>query len=800
MFKISFILLILLLSSVSQARQSCDWPFRTSVTITEQSGNTLTDYLVKLNLTGAGTLHADYKWSNDGRDLRIYDTLDDTQLPFRIETWNSATESAEVWVSFPASAPLIANQDRQVFIYYGNQSTTSQSDPSLPSLSYVDDRIKFHTRSNNNIDPDSLNEAKSLFDSQDDSNDAYGCSHPANFTAVTNHDQDTSRSSNNFVAYSETYFTVGPGEGGWWGVRYGADFGHGGGLYVNGIILEEIWQPASDFWWGGNWNSDYVLDGRIELTPGEHRLEIIGAEGCCDGGVTVEFSKDYPTTTPYTDAVWLPFTSSNIDIRSKACPTIFHTIQYSSSHNTCDVDLSLDSAPAVDSEWFVGSSNEVALQVSYVNSSPTSASANPTTQVEIQLPTEVTLNSFSGSNWSCSTVFNIITCNYSSSLSGISTLSSTLILNTSVSGSATAGDIVNISATVTGNSPDSNLSNNNFSHNIALLSNVGLPAGCSNPKLGMWASYYEITGETEINDANAYDTLITNYKTDDHLLGKTVLTNINGVGNPFDPSLNDFLLVLEGYLYLPTAGEYRFGVDGSDAVQAQIGSTAIVSAYYGDHALRGRRRNVKRINLTSGFHPLEYRAQKNTGSGAYDFYWRQPSDSGFSIIPSSTYYHCAGNADIQLNTEVKVIEDGINALLPKAIPGAEMNIKVTAINNSNISTDLNSTVIIQSIDAGTELFIGNFKSTGGPIHFIDDTNATLLSATRGLSYSPSIDDANNGLSFSTNGVTYLSPDSFSSTDYEPSITHIRLQLDGSMLPIMGATNPSFSFEYQVRVK
>ena len=86
----------------ANARQSCDWPFRTLITIDETSGTTTSDYSVKLTLTGSagGTLHPDYDWSSNGADLRIYASNDTSPVSFSISSWNQATKEAEVWVTF----------------------------------------------------------------------------------------------------------------------------------------------------------------------------------------------------------------------------------------------------------------------------------------------------------------------------------------------------------------------------------------------------------------------------------------------------------------------------------------------------------------------------------------------------------------------------------------------------------------------------------------------------------------------------------------------------------------------------
>ena len=86
---------------------------------------------------------------------------------------------------------------------------------------------------------------------------------------------------------NEVYFNVDfPGD---WSFRYGADYGYGGGLYVDGQALDERWDD--DLWWGLNFNHPDVLSGTITLDTGLHHLETIGFEGCCDGPINIQYQR-----------------------------------------------------------------------------------------------------------------------------------------------------------------------------------------------------------------------------------------------------------------------------------------------------------------------------------------------------------------------------------------------------------------------------------------------------------------------------------------------------------------------------
>jgi hypothetical protein len=285
----------------SYAYWSCAWPYRTEVNIQENSGSTLNDYQVKVTINGSD-LNAAYDWTTNAFDLRVIDSDDETLLDFWVESWDQVNEVAIVWVKLSS---LVANQNRTLYVYYGNEYADQLAN--VP-FTFVEPGIKFHTR-NVITNPNSLAQAQSLFDGAGDGNAGFGCTFITDFTEIENSDEFGSNY--NFIAYSETYFKVESNEVGIWGIRYGSDFGGGGGLYINGITLEEDW--VTDLWWDYDWDdSSEVLEGTIDLTEGYHKLEIIGQEGGDDGGITVQFQRPGDG--------FLSYNVGDIDIVSRACP------------------------------------------------------------------------------------------------------------------------------------------------------------------------------------------------------------------------------------------------------------------------------------------------------------------------------------------------------------------------------------------------------------------------------------------------------------------------------------------------
>jgi hypothetical protein len=106
-----------------------------------------------------------------------------------------------------------------------------------------------------------------------------------------------------------------------WGFRAGLDAGHGGALYLDGNLLDV---KSDDLWWKHNWNnsSEILSATGLNLSVGNHVLEMFWAESCCHGSADAQFSLNgnwdilstnnlntvslsAVTTVPVPMAVWL---------------------------------------------------------------------------------------------------------------------------------------------------------------------------------------------------------------------------------------------------------------------------------------------------------------------------------------------------------------------------------------------------------------------------------------------------------------------------------------------------------------
>jgi len=114
-------LLFLLLTSAVSAQSLQNFTYMREITITERSGQNLTDYqiMIILNDTNFDFTHA----QTNGADIRFTDT-NGNLLDYWIEEWDTVNESAKVWVKVPT---IPANGTTKIWMYYGNSKAPSKS-------------------------------------------------------------------------------------------------------------------------------------------------------------------------------------------------------------------------------------------------------------------------------------------------------------------------------------------------------------------------------------------------------------------------------------------------------------------------------------------------------------------------------------------------------------------------------------------------------------------------------------------------------------------------------------------------
>jgi len=107
---------------------SMTFKYRRKITITEQSGNNLSDYQVRIDLDSTNFDFSHFL--NEGKDLRFTDASKNL-LPYWVEKMDIAAEEATIWVKVPS---IPANSSVDIFMYYGSPEVDSASDISNTAI------------------------------------------------------------------------------------------------------------------------------------------------------------------------------------------------------------------------------------------------------------------------------------------------------------------------------------------------------------------------------------------------------------------------------------------------------------------------------------------------------------------------------------------------------------------------------------------------------------------------------------------------------------------------------------------
>jgi len=97
--------------------------YRRRVRITELSGNTLTDYQIKIEIEAGDPIFAHAR--SAGEDIRFCYYPEAKMIPHWIEKYDPVAEEAIIWVKVPE---IPANSEIEIYMYYGNPEVASASD------------------------------------------------------------------------------------------------------------------------------------------------------------------------------------------------------------------------------------------------------------------------------------------------------------------------------------------------------------------------------------------------------------------------------------------------------------------------------------------------------------------------------------------------------------------------------------------------------------------------------------------------------------------------------------------------
>ena len=254
----------------------------------------------------------------------------------------------------------------------------------------------------------------------------------------------------------------------------------------------------------------------------------------------------------------------------------------------------------------------------------------------------------------------------------------------------------------------------------SIISVTSITPNCTTPIAQLEMSTYDTTGYNDYPDnSSEYETLIQNYATDNKWFGSGYQNNIDGSGNPYGYD-EDYLTQFEGYIYLPTTGIYKFGLDGDDAIELYLDDTWI-TGWYGGHAKAGEARYIVNVYAQSGWHKLDYHHQERGGGDNYYLYWEKPNGS-MEKVPASQFFHCRAKVT---KTSVVTSDPTNGTDNPKRIPGANIEYKIRAINLGNIR--ISNAILADTLESDFDWVTDSIEVTspsinGGVVNALTDAN------------------------------------------------------------------------------
>ena len=326
---------------------------------------------IRIDLTAAD-IPATYLFSSAGDDVRVFLSDNTTAVDFLVTDWDSSARTATLYVN---PGTLAANTTTDLIIYLGNAGVTSIGNATAV---FPQSGLRLQSRVTS-VDPTSAAEARSAFAAA--TNEIYNQVR-SSISGINN--RSLGGTNGNFAWCVSGLLEVTSATAGTWGFRYGADFGHGGDLKVNGVTLEEQWND--DLWWAFNFNQTAeTLEGTIDLQPGWYRYEAVGFEGCCDGAVGWQAQRP--------GGPWQDMTTSNFALRAAQCtPSVTVTVGTAES---CSTELNATKSNTVVSDP-MGSAAPYAISGSVIEyaidlSNPGQAVDAGTIALVDRLPPEVSV-------------------------------------------------------------------------------------------------------------------------------------------------------------------------------------------------------------------------------------------------------------------------------------------------------------------------------------------------------------------------------------------------------------------------
>ena len=362
---------------------------------------------------------------------------------------------------------------------------------------------------------------------------------------------------------------------------------------------------------------------------------------------------------------------------------------------------------------------------------------------------------------------------------------------------------------------------------MPLASDLIIPSGSS--------IYLSVLNESNNNNANQYSridvqTFNSNFFSEVILNANTVI-NVDDIsiwdqtyGDPTGPGVGTVLnnSQPDTNLFIRATISDPFGA--FDISSAQISITKTDSSNYDFSAHPdGKQDLMTQVDTTADDYTTNtkvYEKEITLLEAGESIGWWQISITGFEGLEAApdqvtheridTFQITPFLPSIALTKSIKVVSDPINLTVnPKAIPGAELNYTIKAVNTGRGKSDDTSIIIEDEIPENSELYISDLScnnldpelalinNNNGPVCFL--TGISPNESGLSLDFA-SIKDINDKVWFAKADKDFnYEPDD--TTEYDPAIRFIRVKLDGELNnQTKGSTDePKFSLTYKVKL-
>lgn len=153
-----------------------------------------------------------------------------------------------------------------------------------------------------------------------------------------------------------------------------------------------------------------------------------------------------------------------------------------------------------------------------------------------------------------------------------------------------------------------------------------------------------------------------------------------------------------------------------------------------------------------------------------------------------------GAAALTITKSATVVSDGVNAVNPRALPGALVDYALSVNNPNLVTSPVGSVVIVDTLPEDVALGVDGYAGGPAPIEFADGSllGTGVLASGLSLTY--------RGLGDTTDGVEFFDGSSWSYTPissggFDPRVRAVRVTLTGTQV-----SGTSFRLRFRVKLQ